>query len=273
MFNLKDKVIVITGGTGLLGRQHADAVASHGAIPVLLDINQERLDTVSADITKRHGVKCAGLKTDITSESAVAEVCARVIQSFGKVDVLINNAANNPQVDSKGKVGGEGSRLENFSLAAWSGDIAVGLTGAFLCAKHFGAEIAKNPGGGAIINIASDLGLIGPDQRLYRKEGLPESEQPVKPVTYSVVKSGLVGLTRYIATYWAEKNVRCNALCPGGVQTNQPEAFVKELTSRIPMARMARQNEYQGVIVFLCSDEASYMNGSIISMDGGRTAW
>ena len=272
MFNLEGKIIVITGGAGLLGFQHASAVASLKAVPVLIDINQASLDKAAAEIRAKHGVDCAGMRVNITDEAEVEKACAEVLAKFGKIDVLINNAANNPKVDNTGKVGNS-SRLENFPLEQWNQDVAVGLTGAFLCAKYFGAAIAKNPKGGSIINIASDLGVVGPDQRLYRKEGLPEDAQPVKPVTYSVVKTGLVGLTRYISTYWAEKNVRSNALCPGGVYTNQPDDFVQKLVSRIPMGRMANKDEYQGVIAFLCSDEASYMNGSVISMDGGRTAW
>ena len=142
-----------------------------------------------------------------------------------------------------------------------------------MCSKYFGFEISKNSNGGAIINISSDLGIIAPDQRLYRQEGLPENEQPVKPVTYSVVKSGLIGLTRYLATYWANQNVRCNALCPGGVFRQQDDDFLKEVCARIPLARMAQLDEYQGIIVFLSSDESCYMNGAIISMDGGRSVW
>ena len=157
-------------------------------------------------------------------------------------------------------------------MEAWQADLAVGLTGAFLCAKHYGSAISQNPKGGVILNIASDLGLIAPDQRLYRQPGLPEEHQPVKPVTYSVVKTGLIGLTRYLATYWPTK-VRCNALCPGGVEAGQPEKFFKELHARIPMGRMASVDEYQGAIVFLLSDATAYMNGAVIPMEGGRSVW
>lgn len=150
-------------------------------------------------------------------------------------------------------------------------EMAVGLTGSFLCAKHYGSAIALNPQGGSIVNISSDLGLIAPDQRLYRKPGLPDTMQPVKPVTYSVVKSGLIGLTRYLATYWP--NVRCNALCPGGVENNQDEVFLKEVSSRIPMGRLARPDEYQGALLFLLSKASCYMNGATLVVDGGRSTW
>jgi NAD(P)-dependent dehydrogenase (short-subunit alcohol dehydrogenase family) len=126
---------------------------------------------------------------------------------------------------------------------------------------------------GVILNIASDLAVIAPDQRIYRQPGLPEHLQPAKPVTYSVVKSGLVGLTRYLATYWADSGVRANAISPGGIYTGQPEAFVQKLTSLIPMGRMANADEYQGAVLFLVSDASAYMTGQNLICDGGRTAW
>jgi len=272
LFSLTGKVIVITGGSGFLGQKHAEAVAKYGATPVLLDIESKSVSQAADRITAEYGANTLGLVTDITREELVKSTCHRVIDEFGKVDVLINNAANNPKVDSEGRIGNS-SRLEDFELDLWNADLAVGLTGAFLCAKYFGAAIAKNPFGGAIINISSDLGVIAPDQRLYRKEGIPDNQQPVKPVTYSVVKTGLIGLTRYLATYWAEKNVRCNALCPGGVKNDQDEAFLDSVQSLIPLGRMANRNEYMGAIVFMCSDSASYLNGAILSMDGGRSVW
>ena len=183
---------------------------------------------------------------------------------------MINNAAKNPKVENTHK--DNFSRLENFRLADWESDIAVGLTGAFLCCKHFGHKISESPNGGVIINISSDLGIIAPDQRLYRDEKLGEDEQNVKPVTYSVVKSGLIGLTRYMSTYWCGK-VRCNAICPGGVENGQNEEFVTKIIDKIPLGRMAEKNEYKGIIIFMLSDSSSYMNGSIITIDGGRTAW
>ncbi len=148
--------------------------------------------------------------------------------------------------------------------------MAVGLKGAFLCSRVFGSEMAAR-GRGVIVNVASDLALISPDQRLYSRPGLPPEAQPVKPVTYSVVKAGLIGLTRYLATYWP--GVRVNAISPGGVFTNQPEDFVARLSDLIPMGRMARADEYQAAILFLCSDASSYMTGSNLVIDGGRTTW
>ncbi len=271
IFSLKDKIVIITGSSGLLGRQHAEAVAMAGGIPILLDLNQNELDKQVESINEKYGIKSYAYSVDITNEDAVYENCQLLIKSFGKIDGLVNNAANNPKVeDSKEK---NFSRLEYFPSELWDKDLAVGLKGAFFCVKYYGYEISKNINGGSIINISSDLGLIAPDQRLYKVEGLSEEQQPVKPVTYSIIKTGLIGLTRYLATYWADKNVRCNAICPGGVENNQNIKFVNEVIKRIPMSRMALKNEYQGILIFLLSNASSYVNGSIISADGGRTTW
>ena len=270
LFDLSGRVIVITGATGLLGRQHADAIASAGGTPILLDLSLEPVEKLAKELKTQYGVPAAGYAVDITNETEVGANTHEILDIFGKIDALVNNAANNPKVENqKGK---NFSRLENFPLESWNADVAVGLTGAFLCAKHYGFAISNNPDGGVILNISSDLGLIAPDQRLYRQQGLPEDQQLVKPVTYSVVKTGLVGLTRYLATYWPDK-VRCNALCPGGVEAGQPDDFLKEVSARIPMERLAKANEYQGALLFLLSEASAYLNGAILPMDGGRCVW
>jgi len=271
LFSLQDKVIVITGATGLLGRKHAEAVACYGGIPVLIDLSQKAIDDFVSELNKKYKVSSLGFAIDITNEEAIRNNANQLVEKFGKIDGLVNNAANNPKVEESSDK--NFSRLENFPLNIWNDDIAVGLTGAFLCSKYYGEKIAQNPDGGSIVNISSDLGLIAPDQRLYKKDGIPENLQNVKPVTYSVVKTGLIGLTRYLATYWADKNVRCNALCPGGVENGQPDDFLREVSKRIPMGRMANSDEYQGALLWMLSNASSYLNGAIVPVDGGRTAW
>jgi NAD(P)-dependent dehydrogenase (short-subunit alcohol dehydrogenase family) len=212
----------------------------------------------------------AVVHVDVTNSRSIEALLEGVLDRYTRVDVLINNAANNPKMESGSTV--EFSRLESFALAQWHADLEVGLTGAFLCSQIIGGEMARH-GRGVIVNVASDLALIAPDQRLYRKSGLPDERQPVKPVTYSVVKSGLIGLTRYLATYWAASGVRVNAISPGGIYTDQPEEFVLRLANLIPLGRMARVDEYEGAILFLCSDASSYMTGANLVVDGGRTCW
>jgi NAD(P)-dependent dehydrogenase (short-subunit alcohol dehydrogenase family) len=270
LFRLDGRVAVITGGGGLLGYEHAAAIAGLGGLPVLLDIDSGSLERNAAQLVKE--TKCAPLTvtTDITKLESVREAGERILQRHGKVDILINNAARNPKVEGAGEK--DFSRLENFPWEQWQLDLDVGLGGAFNCAKVFGAQMAKQ-GRGTIVNIASDLGVIAPDQRLYRVAGRAPGQQPVKPVTYSVVKHGIIGLTKYLATYWHEQGVRCNALSPGGVYTGQSDVFVSKLTTLIPLGRMAQSDEYRGAIAFLCSDASAYMNGANLVMDGGRSAW
>ena len=275
LFDLSGRVAVITGGAGLLGYHHGAILAAAGANVVLLDLPAAnpgvRADQLQAAHGPQSGSQCLGLAADITSEGSLLAARDAVLAKFGRVDILINNAANNPKVeaDPHGQPK-QWSRLENFPLEVWNADIAVGLTGAFLCSRIFGAEMVKR-NSGVILNVASDLGVIAPDQRLYRKEGLAEDQQPVKPVTYSVVKTALIGLTRYLSTYWTAHNIRVNAISPGGVFAGQPDEFTQKLHQLIPMGRMAHRDEYQGAVLFLCSDASSYMTGQNLIVDGGRS--
>ena len=270
LFDITGRVAVITGGAGLLGQQHARVIAGAGGIPVLVDVNGDRAAKVALAISEEFGVDAIGTQANIVARADVQRVLGEVLHRFGRLDILINNATNNPKVQESGPI--NFSRFENFPMEQWDSDIGVGLTGAFLCSQVFGSEMADRRRG-VIVNIASDLALIGPDQRLYRQEGLPDDRQPAKPVTYSVVKSALLGLTRYLATYWADANIRVNAISPGGVYDGQPPDFVAKLTALIPMGRMAAVDEYQGAILFLVSDASSYMTGANLVIDGGRTCW
>lgn len=272
-FDLSGKTALITGAAGLLGSEHAAALLASGARVVLTDINESAMqaakDTLGADLSSGDIVVKV---MDVSRPESVRTVADDLAASGTAVDILVNNAAIDPKV--KGEQGVlETSRLENFSLDQWDLQIAVGLTGAFLCSQVFGSAMAQSGRGGVILNIASDLSVFAPDQRLYRKTGLAENLQPVKPVTYSVIKAGLVGLTRYLATYWADNGVRCNALSPGGVFNGQSDEFVVRLSHLIPLGRMASRDEYRSAVQFLCSDASSYMNGQNIVIDGGRSAW
>jgi hypothetical protein len=264
-FNLTGKRALITGAAGLLGQEHAAALAEVGCDVVLTDVGEDRLHEAMDKLAKTYGDKMHCMTMDVTNESSIQNVA----KNIGDIDILVNNAAIDPKVTA-GNTGLELSRLEHFPLEQWDRQISVGLTGAFLCSRIFGTPMAERKSG-VILNIASDLAVIAPDQRIYRKDGLPNNQQPVKPVTYSVIKTALLGLTRYLASYWANQGVRVNALSPGGVFNNHPEEFVQRLTNLIPMERMAEASEYRATVQFLCSPASSYMTGQNIVVDGGRS--
>jgi NAD(P)-dependent dehydrogenase (short-subunit alcohol dehydrogenase family) len=249
-FNLKNKNIIITGGFGFLGTQITNALLRQKANVYVIDIKKPKKIT-----------KTKYFETDITKEIELIKILNFFKSKKKKIDVLINNAA----IDyNPGKKGSDKLKLETFSNDIWDKDILVSLKGSYLCTKIFGSYMSKY-NRGSIINISSDLGIIAPDQRIYKKNNF------TKPVTYSVVKHGIIGLTKYTASYWGKKNVRCNAIAPGGIFKNQDSSFIKKINNLIPLGRMAKKNEYNGLILFLCSDLSSYLTGSVIVADGGRT--
>ena len=272
-FNLVEKSALITGGGGLLGIEHASALLESNASVIITDISESLLSEAKKTLESNFNPeKIITFKMDVTDPQQINGVAQKIEDLNMRVDILVNNATIDPKVMDTGDII-ESSRLENFSIEEWDKQIAVGLTGAFLVSQIFGSLMARDKQGGVILNIASDLSVISPDQRLYKKDGLDDKEQPVKPITYSVIKSGLVGLTLYLATYWVDENIRSNALSPGGVYNGQDEEFVTNLSSLIPLGRMANKDEYRSAIQFLCSEASSYMNGQNIIMDGGRSIW
>ena len=272
-YYIQDKVVVITGGAGLLGKKHAEAVIEGRGTAILLDISRQSIDCAISSLKEKYGEDCKaeGFVTDITDRAQVEMVRDGLLEKYQHIDVLINNAANNPKVETNAANMKE-IQFENFPMGMWLEDIAVGLTGSLVCAQVFG-KVMAGQGTGVILNISSDLGIIAPDQRIYRREELAEEEQMVKPVTYSVIKHGLIGLTKYLATYYAEKGVRANTLCPAGVYNGQNDEFLRKLTNLIPMGRMADVEEYKSTVLYLISDASSYMTGSTVVVDGGRTCW
>jgi NAD(P)-dependent dehydrogenase (short-subunit alcohol dehydrogenase family) len=272
-FNLKEKTALITGASGLLGQEHAYALLESGATVILTDISLKSLEVAKERLSKSFDSKEIIIKVmDVTNKEGIIQLSEQLCDQGHRIDILVNNAAIDPKVLKNNGLT-EDSRLENFSLDQWDTQVSVGLTGAFLCSQVFGSKMSKDGKGGVILNIASDLSVFSPDQRLYTRDGISDDMQPVKPVTYSVIKTALIGLTRYLATYWSNKGVRCNALSPGGVFNGQDDVFVKRLTDLIPLNRMANVDEYRSTIQFLCSDASSYMNGQNIIVDGGRSVW
>ena len=264
-FDLSNKVVVITGGSGLLGIQFAKTLLECGAKVVIADIKIEQ----SKELANYSKNQLQFKYLDITSDSSITLLKTEIEDTLGKANVLINNAALNPVVKkSLNKLG----RLENYTSTELVEEISVNLIGAIACGRTFGEYFADN-NDGIILNVASDLALISPDQRLYLSKHVDDAMQPVKPVTYSVAKAGLIGLTKYLATYWLNKNIRVNAICPGGVENGQDPEFIRKISERIPLGRLARIDEYNSIVAYLCSDESSYVNGAILSLDGGRTTW
>ena len=271
-FNLKGKTAIITGGAGLLGHEHALALLEIGAKVIITDINKTALINTKKIIKKKMPSASVILETmDVTDENNVSLILNKYEKKKTKIDILINNATIDAKVNAKVGITNS-SRLEMFKLDTWNNEIAVGLTGAFICSKVFGFAMSQNQGG-IILNIASDLSVIAPDQRLYSNNTTLENERSVKPVTYSVIKFGLIGLTKYLSTYWPDKGVRCNALSPGGIYNGQNEDFMKKVKALIPMQRLAEASEYRSTIQYLCSEASSYMTGQNIIVDGGRSTW
>ena len=264
--NLNGEIIILTGGAGFLGNHFSDLICKYGGTPIIIDKNLKAGSKLSKKLSKKYSRDIKFYCVDITNEDDINLTFKDIIKKYSKIDSLVNNAAINPSADS---VINEDYSLENFSMSQFDKEIAVGLKGALICTKVFGKYFSKCKKGN-IINISSDLGLIAPNQSIYIVNG---KNRNVKPVTYSLIKFGIIGLTKYTSTYWANKNVRCNAIAPGGVQNNQDKKFLKKISNLIPMGRLAKKEEVGNMLIFLLSTLSTYVNGSIISVDGGRTTW
>jgi len=270
--SLDGRVCVITGGSGFLGRQFAEALGEMGALPILLDVAEARLAEAQKQIREFCG-RCEVSVADVTSEQSLSTVAADIVARHGRIDVLVNNAALT-------RYGGEANPdtffapFEEGNDGVWNAGLKVNLTGVMLCCKVIGPIMVRQ-GSGSIINIGSDVGVVSPDQRIYEPDaetgyaGVPFNT----PAFYSVAKAGVIHLTKHLATLWAKYGVRVNCLSPAGVFRDHDPGFVEHLASRIPIGRMAEVNEYKGAIVFLASDASSFMIGHNLVMDGGRTIW
>jgi len=269
LFRLDGRVAVITGGAGMLGIRHAEAIAEMGGVPVLWDRSPERLRDAAARLAPVCRTAPAVQELDITDAEAVDRGVKQVVKDHGRIDILINNASMT--VESSSQVAGYFNAFEEYPVALWEEALRVSLTGSFLCSQAVGRQM-KVQGRGVMLNIASDVGIISPDHRIYRPDGDYPGTRFNTPASYAVAKAGLISLTRYLATYWAPA-IRVNALSPAGVYNNHEEQFVKRLTQLIPMGRMASKDEYMGAVVFLVSDASAFMTGFNVVMDGGRTCW
>jgi NAD(P)-dependent dehydrogenase (short-subunit alcohol dehydrogenase family) len=271
-FDLGGRVAVITGGAGMLGRQHAEVVAEAGGCPVLVDLEGAQPERAAAEIAERFGGPALGVAADVTQKTDVRRAVEATLSRFDRLDILVNNASLTVRGGAEG-LPGYFAPFEEYDLDAWRRALDVGLTGVFLMSQAAG-RVMVDRGGGVIMNIASTAGVVGPDHRIYEGINDPYTGRPFNtPIAYSATKSGVLGMTRYLATYWAARNIRVNALSPGGVFDGHGERFVEAYSHRVPLGRMAERSEYKGAVLFLVSDASSYMTGANLIVDGGWTCW
>lgn len=269
IFSLEGKVALITGAGGLLGPKHAEALLEYGAKVVLTDVDMNSLSEKHKRLSKLFGDNNVFMEyMDVTKKETIISVS----EKYEKIDILINNAAKDPKVTKDNKSLTPDTRFEIMTESYFKEGIDAIINGTFLTTQIICNKMLKTEGG-VVLNISSDLGVIAPDQRIYRDETKSEEEQNVKPITYSAAKWAIIGMTKYLSAYFAKKNIRVNCLSPTGVYNNHPEDFVEKLSNIIPMGRMANIDEYKGAIVFMCSEASSYMTGSNIIIDGGKTVW
>ncbi len=266
-FDLQGRVAIVTGGAGLLGREFSRALAESGARVAIADLDNEAAVQVAGEL-QHMGHETLGVGTDVTARGAINKLMEDVAEQLGSVNILVNCAALDPKFDLEHQHENIDS-FEDMPLEVWNNALAVNLTGVFLCSQA-AARFMVERENGVIINLCSTYGLVGPDQRIYEQPGQPKR---YKPVHYSVTKAGVLGLTRYLATYYAGKGIRVNALTPGGVFSGHDEEFVRQYSARTILGRMARPDELNAALLFLASDASSYMTGANLVVDGGWTAW
>ncbi|MGI9146243.1 MAG: SDR family oxidoreductase [Chloroflexota bacterium] len=273
LFRLDGRVALVTGGAGLLGRRYCEALLEAGARVVIGDLDGVRAEALARQLSESHAL---GLKLDVTDQASVRDAVSATVDRFGAVHTLVNNAALTVRGGSERLSPADYfAPFEDYRRDVWDQAINVNLTGMLLCAQAAGRQmLAQDPPGGVIVNISSTYGVVAPDQRLYEGVKSPYAEAGFNtPVSYAVTKTAVLGLTRYLATYWGRKNIRVNALTPHGVYDNHDDSFVRNFVYRSPLGRMARNDEYRGALLYLVSDASSYMTGANLIVDGGWTAW
>jgi len=267
VFRLDGRSALVTGALGILGRRFCAALSQQGARVAVIDLDEDKSKEFAGELARRYGTRTIGVGCDVSSPASVVAMTARVASELGGVDVLLNNAA------TKGAdLAAFFAPFEHYSLETWREVMAVNLEGMFLVAQAVGRHMIERGQGGSIIQTASIYGVVAPDNRIY--EGSRYLDREINtPAVYAASKAAVLGLTRYLAAYWAMQHIRVNSITPGGVQSGQNDEFERRYSARVPLGRMAHADEVSGAVLYLASDASSYVTGQNLVVDGGLTAW
>ena len=267
LFNLTGKVAVVTGGVGILGQHFCAGLAESGANVAVVDLLGKKAQETAQALTERYKTKAIGVGCDVSDPKSVQAMVKEVVAAFGEINVLHNNAAGKSD-----DLDAFFAPFEEYRLDQWRKIMAVNLDGMFLVAQAVGKQLVGQGKGGSIIQTASIYGVMAPDHRIY--EGSFYLGRRINtPAVYSASKAAVIGLTRHLATYWADNKIRVNTLTPGGTESGQNEEFKRRYSARIPLSRMAAPQEMVGALLYLASDASSYVTGQNIMVDGGLNCW
>lgn len=262
LFNLHGKTAIVTGGCGLLGKVFCEALAEFGANIAVVDLAQEPAQALADELLHEYGVFTHGFSCDVADSIKVHKLIPAIFKKLGPVQILLNNAATKTY-----SLPDFFKPFEDYTLKTWREVMSVNLDGMFLMAQAVGRQMVKQQTGGSIIQTSSIYGLMAPDFRIYQDSNLHS------PAVYSASKAGVIGLTRYLAAYYAPHKIRVNTLSPGGVNDGQNEQFRKNYAYRVPLGRLAEKEELIGPLIYLASDASSYVTGQNIIVDGGLSVW
>ena len=262
IFNLKGKTAVVTGGIGILGKSFCAGLASFGANVVVIDLDEKKILSFVKELKGKYGTDSMGVSCDVTSPNEVNKTIESILNKYGSIDILLNNAQGETIAKD----------FEDCTLEDWRVTSSVNEEGYFLMSQAVGLSMAEKGNGGSIIQTSSIYGILGPDHRVYEGATIDGKQMGTRAV-YSFTKAGVIGLTKYLATYWADKNIRVNTLTPGGVENGQHKKFIEQYSNRVPLNRMAKKDDLVGAIIFLSSDASSYITGQNIIVDGGLHSW
>lgn len=267
MFELEGRTAIVTGATGILGQRFCRGLAEFGANVVVVDLDQEKCSQFASELEQDFHGAAMGIQCDVSQPESVGNMVQSVVQRFGHIDILHNNAAS-----KSADLDAFFASTEEYSLSEWRKIMSVNVDGMFLVAQAVGRQMQLQQTGGSIVQTASIYGIVSSDKRIY-EGSFYLGRQISNPAVYSTSKAAVVGLTKYLAANWADARIRVNALVPAGVESGQNDTFKARYSARVPMGRMAQPDEMVGALIFLASDASSYVTGQCVIVDGGLSAW